>query len=415
MDFSAEELRTRRSRFASAMNSRCPDWDTAIFIDSVNQYYFTGTMQDGILFIRKDEGSKRGSRLLYGVRRSFARANIEAPLFQDPGEESEELLGMASYRDLEGRIGRDLGRLYIEGGAMPAAGLERLGKYFSFSSPAGRDGPGFLDTVIRGVRSVKSEAEISLIRGSGEAHRILLEERVPALLREGMSEAEFLGELAAEMYRLGYQGITRFHQTHAEMYFGQIGFGTNSLYPSLFDGPGGAKGDGPASPLSADAERRLKKGDPVFVDVGFGIKGYHSDKTQVYYFGCEPPAEFKKAHRFCLDMQKRLAEQLVPGAIPSKLYLDRVSNLSGEELDCFMGVDNSHKVKFLGHGVGLNIDELPVIAKGFDEPLEENMVLALEPKKGVPGIGLAGVEDTYIVKPGGGLCVTGGGREIILV
>jgi Xaa-Pro aminopeptidase len=80
-----------------------------------------------------------------------------------------------------------------------------------------------------------------------------------------------------------------------------------------------------------------------------------------------------------------------------------------------MGVDNKHRVKFLGHGVGLTIDELPVIAKGFDEPLEENMVIALEPKKGVPGIGMTGVEDTYIVTPGGGQCITGGGREIIRI
>jgi Xaa-Pro aminopeptidase len=399
------------------MNSRCPDWDTAVFIDSVNQYYFTGTIQDGIVFIRKDKTVQTGSRLFYGVRRSFARAKLESPLFQESGEASEELGPMISYRDIAEKIGSDLGRTYLEGDTMPAAVLERFKKYFSFSSPTdgATGGPAFLDTVIRSVRSVKSEAEISFIGRSGEAHRILLEERVPSLLREGMSEAAFLGELCAEMYRLGYQGLTRFHQTLAEMSIGQIGFGANSLYPSMFDGPGGTKGDSPASPLSADGERRLKKGDLVFVDIGFGIRGYHSDKTQVYCFGAEPPEALQKAHQFCLDLQKRLAERLVPGEIPAKIYQDSMSSLSREELDCFMGVDNHHRVKFLGHGIGLNIDELPVIAKGFDEPLEENMVLALEPKKGVPGIGMAGVEDTYIVKPGGGICVTGGGREIIRV
>jgi Xaa-Pro aminopeptidase len=92
-----------------------------------------------------------------------------------------------------------------------------------------------------------------------------------------------------------------------------------------------------------------------------------------------------------------------------------MESLSESELDCFMGVDNRHRVKFLGHGVGLNIDELPVLAAGFDEPLEENMALALEPKKGVPAIGMAGVEDTYIVTPDGGECITGGGRDIVVV
>jgi Xaa-Pro aminopeptidase len=390
------------------MNRRCPDWDTAILIDSVNQYYLTGTIQDGMAVIRKDSAVPEGSRLYYGVRRSFARAALESPLFRETGNVSEELLPMVSYRDMADKIGSDLGRVYLEGDTLPTAVLERLKKYFSFS---GR--PAFLDAVIRGVRSVKSPAEIELIRRSGEAHRLLLEERVPAILREGMTEAEFAGELSAEMYRLGYQGLTRFHQIQAEMSIGQIGFGTNSLYPSLFDGPGGAKGHGPASPLSADGERRLKKGDAVFADIGFGVRGYHSDKTQVYVFGAEPPEAFAKAHQFCMDLQKALAERLVPGAVPSELYRDILGSLGEAELDCFMGVDNRHRVKFLGHGIGLDIDELPVIAKGFDEPLEENIVLALEPKKGVPGIGMSGVEDTYIVTPRGGLCVTGGGREII--
>ena len=78
-----------------------------------------------------------------------------------------------------------------------------------------------------------------------------------------------------------------------------------------------------------------------------------------------------------------------------------------------MGVDNKHRVKFLGHGVGLDIDEFPVIAQGFDEPLEENMVIALEPKKAIEGVGMVGVEETFIVTPRGGQCITGGGREII--
>ena len=73
------------------------------------------------------------------------------------------------------------------------------------------------------------------------------------------------------------------------------------------------------------------------------------------------------------------------------------------------------KVKFLGHGIGLHIDETPVIAKGFDEPLVENMVIAVEPKKGMAGIGMVGVEDTYVISSGGARCITGGGSEIITV
>jgi len=397
MELTRQELTDRRARFVALMQRRCPDWDAAVFIGNVNQYYFTGTMQDGILLIYKD-----GS-CLYGVRRSFDRAKLESPL------QECELLPIASYRDIAAARGGRLGKVYIESELMPVIVLERLKKAFVF------DSTGSLDSVIKILRSVKSPYELHWTKISGEKHRILLEEHVPALLREGMSEAELAGEITTEMYKLGYQGCARFNMFQADVAIGQMGFGTNSLYPSKFNGPGGAKGGGAAVPLSADGARKLGRGDLVFADIAFGVNGYHTDKTQVFMFGAEPPEALVKSHRFCVELQKHIASRLKPGAIPSQIYAETMGTLNESELDRFMGVDNRHRVKFLGHGVGLNIDEFPVLAGGFDEPLEENMVIALEPKKGVPFIGMAGVEDTYIVTRDGGLSITGGGKDIIIV
>jgi Xaa-Pro aminopeptidase len=431
--FSADELRTRRIRFCAAMDARHPDWDTALLIDTVHQYYLTGTMQDGLVLIRRDGA---GGRLFYAVRRSFARALLESPLFGvrngaaggsggesggtggggGAGGHGEEIIHIASYRELAEAAGSELGRVYIEGDTMTVAVWERVAKYFTCAAPEGsRSAAGFLDRVIRGVRSVKSSAEIELVRRSGAAHRILFEDQIPGFLREGMSEADLAGEISAAMYRLGYQGFTRFHQPHAGMALGQIGFGDNSLYPSMFDGPGGARGAGPAAPFSASSNRRLTNGDTVFVDIGFGVGGYHTDKTQVYFFGASAAPELERAQAFCIELQRRAAAMLRPGAIPSQIYRDIMDSLPDDTRTVFMGVDDRHRVKFLGHGVGLDIDELPVIAHGFNDLLETNMVLALEPKKAVPGISMTGVEDTYIVTPDGGLCVTGGGRAIVCV
>jgi Xaa-Pro aminopeptidase len=393
MEPTLQELEQRRAKFTAAMTARFPDWDTAVILENVNQYYFTGTIQNGILLIYRD-----GS-CLYGVRRSYERAKEESPL--------GDIIPITGYRDMAGKNGGRLGNVYVEGDTLPLAVLERLKKYFDMERV------NFLDTLVRTVRSVKSPYEIQRIKQSGEQHRILLEERVPALLREGISEAEFTGELLNHLYQLGYQGLTRLHQSPVELTAGQLAFGTNSLYPSSFDGPGGGKGGGPANPTTGDPRKKLKPGDLVFVDTPFGLGGYHTDKTQVYMFGAAPSEELAEAHRFCREIQNRVAARLKPGEIPSHIYQDIAAGLSEKELDHFMGVDNQHRVKFLGHGVGLNIDELPVIAKGFDEPLEENMVIALEPKKGVPGVGMAGVEETYIVTPTGGQCVTGGSRDII--
>jgi Xaa-Pro aminopeptidase len=236
---------------------------------------------------------------------------------------------------------------------------------------------------------------------SGRQHKILLEEVVPRLLREGMNEAELTAEMYAEMVKLGYHGVSRFSMFQTQCVIGQLGFGTNSLYPTCFDGPGGMKGMCAAVPIIGDRERVLKKGDLVFVDVGYGYSGYHTDRTQVYFYGTNPPDEVVKAHRECMRVQKEIAAKLKPGAIPSEIY-----NNAGF---------TNRNVRFLGHGVGLYIDEYPVITNGFDTPLKENMTIAIEPKTGIDGVGVVGVEDTYAVTKDGGKCLTDGERDILVV
>jgi Xaa-Pro aminopeptidase len=393
MELTAQELEQRRSRFISLMNRHFPDWDTAVILENANQYYFTGTMQNGILLIRKD-----GERL-YGVRRSYERARAESPL--------AEIMPITSYRDIAEKIGGNLGNTYVEGDTATLAVLERLQKNFATASIH------FLDRVIRQARSVKSPYELHWLEQSGEQHRLFLEERVPALLREGMTEADLMGEIIRQLYAMGHHGTMRFHQSQVELTAGQIGFGTNSLIPSSFDGPGGGLGNSPANLLAKRGGRKLKPGDLVFVDVAFCLGAYFTDKTRVYLFDAAVPKELAEAQQFCLDILSKTAERLKPGEIPSQIYSDITAGLSEKEQNCFMGVDNRHRVKFLGHGVGLAIDEFPVIARGFDDPLEENMVIALEPKKGIPGAGMVGVEETFVVTPKGGRCITGGAQGIL--
>ncbi len=80
----------------------------------------------------------------------------------------------------------------------------------------------------------------------------------------------------------------------------------------------------------------------------------------------------------------------------------------------FMGYGHE-QVPFLGHSIGLQVDELPVIARSFNEPLKPGMVFAIEPKSGIEEIGLVGVEETFVVTPDGPECLTGGAREIMVV
>jgi len=393
-DLTKQELDDRMARFCSAMDDTCPDWDTAFIFSNINQYYLTGTMQDGMLIIKKDRKAS------YFVRRSYERAMNESPL--------NCLYNMGSYRDAVQVVGADCGNTYIETEVVTLGIMERLKKYFNVEKIKS------LDSVILSVRAVKTPYELNWTEKSGKQHHDLLQNIVPSMLREGMSELDFCAELFEKALKLGHHGVSRFSMFQTETIIGQIGFGESSIYPTCFNGPGGAYGMSAAVPIIGSRVRKLKKGDLVFVDVGYGNNGYHTDKTQVYMFGAQPSNEMIKTHRACIEIENRLAELLKPGAIPAEIYNLVMSELDDAFMQNFMGFGN-RQVKFLGHGVGLHIDELPVIANGFNTSLIENMVIALEPKKGLANVGMVGVEDTYIVTPDGGRCITGGGSDIIVV
>jgi Xaa-Pro aminopeptidase len=388
------ELVMRLNRFRALMDIENPDWEMAVVFSKINLYYFTGTMQEGMLLIPCHEEA------VLWVRRSHERALDESlfPLIRP----------MNSYRDAVAGFSAMPSAVYIEAEIIPVAFLQRFQKYFPFREVLP------LDAQMAKIRAVKSDYETALMKRSGEMHRVVLEERVPDLLKEGMSEVDLAGALYDQMLKEGHHGVVRCGMFDTELSIGIVAFGENSLYPTSFNGPGGIYGMSPAVPLIGNRSRKLKRGDLIFIDIGFGYEGYHTDKTLTYLFGIKPDDELQRQHNICLDIQRRLAEQLKPGAIPSVLYENIMNSLPPAFLKNFMGFGN-RQVKFLGHGIGLVIDENPVIAKGFDIPLEENMVLAIEPKKGIENKGMVGIENTFLVTPNGGESITGHSKGLVVV
>ncbi|MCX6236322.1 MAG: Xaa-Pro peptidase family protein [Bacteroidia bacterium] len=380
------ELNSRLERFRKRMDDSCPDWQIAIVFSKINLYYFTGTMQEGVLFIPKSDEA------VLWVRRSYERA-VDESLFPS-------IKPMESYRDAAVTMKNLPEIVYLEKEIVPIAILQRFQKYFPFSVIESAD------LQIGAVRSVKSRYELALMEQSGKIHERVTEKLVPAMLHEGMSELEFFCDLYTAMMNEGHHGVARFGMFDTETILGQIAFGESSIYPTCFNGPGGNYGMSPAVPIMGSRNRKLRKGDLVFVDTGCGVEGYHTDKTMTYMFGKSLPDYAIKIHLQCVDVQNNIAAMLKPGAIPSVIYNDILKELSPDFLENFMGF-GTRKVKFLGHGIGLTIDELPVIANGFDEPIREGMVFAIEPKKGIPHIGMVGIENTFIVTPQGGRNITG--------
>lgn len=389
-----DELLSRMRRFKANMDKCHPEWQLVIIFSKVNQYYFTGTMQDGMLFIYRDKEAE------YFIRRSYERALDEScfPVIKP----------MESYRTAAAETGKIPDCVHLETEAVTIGLLNRFRKYFPFDEVLSAD------LQIAMTRAVKSEYEISLMEKSGRIHQKVLEERVPLILKEGMSEAELAMQLYSVMIEEGHHGISRFGMYDTDMLLGNICFGESSIYPTFFNGPGGNYGMSPAVPSFGSRENKLKKGDLVFIDVGCGVDGYHTDKTMTYMFGGKLPEEVIEIHNKCVDIQDRIADMLKPGISPSFIYRKILNSLSPDFLQNFMGY-KSLRVKFLGHGIGLNIDEYPVIAENFEEPLENGMFIAVEPKKGIADIGMVGIENTFLVTPEGGKCITGASKGLIQV
>ena len=388
------ELDNRLRRFRDRMDCVNPGWELAIISSNVNLYYFTGTMQDGLLLVPRD-----GEAVLW-VRRSFSRA-IDDSAFP-------QIRPMQSYRTPAEAMGCIPRIGWLESEQVTLAQYQRLRKYFPFEEVRS------IDSLVADLRSIKSPYEQRLMERAGSIHRHVLEDLAPALLREGMSEADFSAELYTVMVREGHHGIVRFGIAGAEIMLGLIGFGESSIYPTYLDSPGGNAGLSPAVPLLGSRDRKLKRGDLIFIDIGCGYHGYHTDKTMTYVFNGTLPDEVVRIHQQCIGIQDAIVTLLKPGAVPSQIYEEVTAGLDTAFLENFMGYGD-RKVQFLGHGIGLEIAENPVIAKGFDQPLEDGMVIALEPKKGIKGIGMVGTENTFIVTPSGGRSITGNNPGLIPV
>jgi Xaa-Pro aminopeptidase len=387
------ELTNRLNRFRARMDKTQSGWEMAAITGKIPLYYFTGTMQDGLLLIAQDGDA------IFWVRQSYERAAGES-LFPD-------IRRMRSYRDIAAGTGRLPSTIYLEPDLVTLSQLRRMQKHLPFTDVRS------VDEQVSAVRAVKSRYELSLMEHAGKIHRRVLEDQVPGMLTEGIDEITFYSDLYSRMMKEGHQGIIRFGGFN-EMVLGEIGFGTSTICPVCVDTPGGVAGMHPSVPQMGNPERKLRKGDLVVVDIGCGYKGYQTDKTHSYMFGKPIPDHAIEAHFRCVDIQDELASMLKPGAVPSEIYKAIMAGLEPAFLENFMGF-GEHQVKFLGHGIGLWIDETPVIAEGFDEPLEEGMVIALEPKKGIKEVGLVGIENTFAVTPRGGRSLTGKSRGLIEV
>jgi Xaa-Pro dipeptidase len=357
--------------------------------------YFTGSAQEGILLV------PAGAPPTFYVRKSLSRAERESGVAVQPYP------GGNAFMQEVHRLAGAKGRVGLAMDVTPAATYVRLQRTVDPDGLTDISGP------VRMIRSIKSPWEVEQIRRASEQVATLFGE-IGEHIRPGMTELELTGRVEGRLRSLGHSGTVRVRRPGSDITMGVVVSGASGLYPTSFNGPVGAEGPYPNSPSGA-GWKRLAAGETVMLDLVTTHNGYHADTTRTFFLGDAPPDSARRAHDFCREVSRWIAERMRPGNVCSEVFLE-VQSLIDERgaPQGFMGFDEN-RVRFFGHGVGLELDELPVLAKKIDLRIAPGMVVAVEPKAFLEGIGPVGIENTIVVTDEGcePLCDTDNGLHAL--
>lgn len=380
-------LRIGRLRGAAVAAGRT---GALLIADNAMLYYLTGRVYSGWAFIPVDENVNP----VWFVRRPVELTGKDVVEVRKPEEIPSRLeaLGIS----LPEAVG-------LEMDALPYSTITRLQAVFPGAESY------TASPIVAAARSVKTPLEISMMERSGVIHTAVYH-KIPSLFSPGMTDFEL--DVAIEhLSRLeGCLGQFRIAGKSMEFFMGNVLTGENADAPSPYDFALGGKGMDPSLPVGASGEE-IKPGTTVSVDVNGDYTGYMTDMTRVFSYG-DIPSEAKAAHECSLAIHREFRRMAVPGTKASDIYemAARLAREAGFER-YFMG--HRQKAGFCGHGVGIEINETPVIAPRSRDILQTGNAIAMEPKFVIPHVGAVGIENTYIVTPEGARCITNAPEEII--
>lgn len=367
----SEEQALRLEKVRGIMNDK--KIDALLISDNANKYYLTGRVFSGYIYL-----PLKGEPI-YFVKRPVTMKGDGVVSIRKP-EQIAESIGMVP----PATIGLELATASY-------SKVERLRRIFPQSELADAS------SVMSAARAVKTAEELEKIRISGIKQDHVYR-KIPTLYTEGMTDVELQVEIERESRLEGCLGQFRINGDDMELYMGNILVGDNADVPTPYDFAMGGEGMDPSLPVGCNGTV-IKPGNSVMVDVNGNYTGYMTDMTRTYYVE-EIGDLARKAHECSIAICRRLAELGRPGTEAKALYeeAEKMAREAGLH-EYFMG--HRQKAGFVGHGVGIEINELPVIAPRSRDILQENNVIALEPKFVIPKTGAVGVENTYVVTPDG--------------
>jgi Xaa-Pro aminopeptidase len=378
------ELRSRIAGLQSWMAANhCEGF---LIIQNVDLYYFSGTTQSAQLYV-----PVAGDPVLF-CRKSQERARNECPWQVVAIDNFKAIPDQLSHLSLAPPR-----RLALEFDVIPVSTYLTCVNLFPKSEII--DGAQW----IRNVRAVKSAYEINLLKISGQKTAELYSQ-IPAVIKSGKSEMDCAVEIEKIARTTRHEGIVRLRGFNQELFFGYFLSGESGAIGSFNDGATGGPGMGPFYPQGG-GEKLLKAGEPIYLDYIGVYNAYNVDWTRVFVIGSLPDHLYR-AFQTALDIQSEVVAKVKPGVSPAELWETALAKARTANLRDRLQGYGSSQVRFVGHGIGLEVDEWPVLAKGFNAPLEEGMVFALEPKFVFPGEGIVGIENTWAVTANGAERIT---------
>lgn len=378
------EIDSRVKRLQDQMG----DMAGAILFHAVDMCYFSGTAQDGLVYIPRD------SEPVAMIRKSLERAMQESPL---------EIRPLRNLRNLKADLGISSDAVIgLEMDVLPCSIYSRVASALGDAR--------FVDVSesIRHIRSVKSDFEIGLIK---EAARILDAgiASVPEYLKEGVREVDMACHVESVMRSMGHQGSLRFRRFNSIVPLGHFLSGPDAALPSFLASPTGGRGTSLLFPQGAGF-RRIGRNEPVSVDFVGIYNGYIADATRIFSIG-RLSKKLEDAYQAALEIERMLARELRPGVSGRDLFNLSEAEGSKRGYQDYLGGPKGGKCGFVGHGVGLELDEYPVLGP-LDHVIQRSMTIAVEPKMIYPGLGMVGVEDTFLTTGGEAQRLTGLPQEI---
>ncbi|MFH1242890.1 MAG: Xaa-Pro peptidase family protein [Pseudomonadota bacterium] len=372
----ASEVEARIHRIQEEMKEN--EIHGLLVVQRVDLFYFSGTAQNGFLLVPAE-----GEPLLL-VKKYMPRARRESSI--------REMIEIRSVKELPDRILDFYGRLPrtlgLELDVMPVNHFNFYRRLFPKQDCVDAS------PLILKLRAIKSQWEIARMDRTAELSCKTFE-YIQENILPGYTEMEFAGMFETFARKLGHVSKLRVRDYQTEGFPWHILSGKSGGLVGLLDAPVSGEGPSAAFPCGAGS-KKLAANEPIFIDFNSVLNGYHSDETRMFSIGPMTQEAFD-ACQAAIEIQNEVLDFVRPGITPDDLFhLSVAKATSMGYAESYLGPPG-YKVAFVGHGIGLELVEQPIIASGKEAPLEPGMTFALEPKLLFENQFSAGIESVILV------------------